>query len=216
MLVNVLEAAICKSAERPSQEANADVRMPDDTIPFLVELMEISRLKGNGTMLRLTMSISASVIVMCNESPKLTDLKMTSIKVAVETLKLLAKQESEKGRRPPALKSHGLRASAVRAIALACDRYRPAQNLVRDMGGLVHVLSALSYEKDPSVNPFLREWAIIAVRNLCLNNKENSEDISSYELQGVSQDEEFMERTGLEAYIDETSGQSRVRMRQTS
>lgn len=215
-LVNVLEAAICKSAERPSQEASADVRVPEESLPFIAELMEISRLKGNGTMLRLTLSISGSVIVMCSESSKLTNLKMTAIKVAVETLKLLAKQENEKGRRVPALKSHGLRASAVRAIALACDRYSAAQNLVRDMGGLVHVLSSLSYEKDPSVNPFLREWAIIAVRNLCLNNKENSEDISSYELQGVSQDEEFMERTGLEAYIDETSGQSRVRMRQTS
>lgn len=215
-LVNVLEAAICKSAERPSQEVSSDVRVPEDSLPFLCELMEIARLKRNGTLLRLTLSISGSVIVMCNESPKLTELKMTTTKVAVETLKMVAKQEKEGGRRPSSLESHGLRAGAIRAIALACDRYRAAQDHVRNLDGLVLVLGSLSYEKDPSVNPFLREWAIIAVRNLCLDNKENSEDISSYELQGVSQDEEFMERTGLEAYVDETSGQSRVRMRQTS
>lgn len=211
-LLGVLDAAIGKSAERPSLETVSDVQLPDESLPFVCELLETSVIKGNGLIIRLSTSIAGSVIIMCTESEKLASVKMASAKVSVETLRLVAQLPQSA---PTSIKPNvqGLRASSVRAIALACDRYKPAQDLVRNLGGLPLVMNALSYEKDPKTNPFLREWAIIAVRNLCLENEENSLEISSYELQEISKDQEFLERTGLEAYIDETSGQTRVRVR---
>lgn len=212
-LLGVLDAAIGKSAERPSKEALSDVRLPDDSLPFICELLESAAMKGNGLVIRLSVSISGSAIIMCPETAKLASVKMSCAKVGVSTLKLIAKQKDD-----ASLNSmiKGLRASSVRAIALACDRYKPAQDLVRNLAGIPLILNALSYESDPELNPFLREWAIIAVRNLCYDNQENASEISSYELQEICKDQDFLNRTGLEAYLDKLSGQTRVRVRSTN
>lgn len=213
-LLGVLEAAIGKSAEIPTRESDTDITVPEESLPFFSELLEVSLQKRNGNVLRLTLSTTGSIIILCSESSKLTSLKITCIKAAVERLKQLT-QSAHATESSKSMQTSGLRASAIRAIALSCDRYRAGQELVRDLEGIPLVLNALSYEKDPAVNPFLREWAIIAVRNLCLDNEQNANEISSYELHDISKDNEFLQRAGLEAFVDDTSGQRRVRIRQT-
>lgn len=208
IFLGVLEAALAKSAARTTQESAWDVRLPDDSLPFLCEVLETSVLKGKRTIIQLTLSIAGSAIIMCTDSERLETVKLTCAKVAVETLRMISKQEPlpEKDNQ-----GVGLRGSAIRAVALSCDEYKPAQDLVRNSNGLVFVLSALSYEEDPKNNPFLREWAIMAVRNLCADNAENCAAISSYELQAVKNDSELLKKTGLEAYIDDQSGKIRLR-----
>ncbi len=49
----------------------------------------------------------------------------------------------------------------------------------------------------------LREWAVVALRNLCEDNHENQEFIKSLEFQGVRDTPELQE-LGLQAHISAT------------
>ncbi len=205
-LLHILEEALAKSAKRPSRDP-LDVRLPDESLSFVCELLESSVLKGKGSVMRSVLSIAGSVIIMSDESDGLASLRMTTAKTGIETLRIAGKQAGG----AKSVDVQGLRGAAVRAVALACDDYEPAQSLVRNSNGLPHVLNALSYEADATRNPFLREWAILAVRNLCKDNAENCAAMSEYELQGVQTDNELLEKAGLEAYVDKTSGKVKIR-----
>ena len=53
-----------------------------------------------------------------------------------------------------------------------------AKNAVRMLGGVPVVLNACKTEL---TSPLRREWALVVVRNICLNNLENQAEIASYE-----------------------------------
>lgn len=61
-------------------------------------------------------------------------------------------------------------------------------------------------------SPLTREWAVLAVRNLCMGNPKIQQDVS--ELQAVSAvDSAELRQAGLEASIDATTGKVQVQER---
>jgi hypothetical protein len=213
-LLCVLDAAISKYAENEGR-ADAAFEIPDSSMPFFTQLIVVSWAIRDGTSLRLSFSIAGSVMLLMPGFAFLRDFKLQCTTVAVNVLKDM----HEQAHGVPATDGDewnsfaGLRGTAVRLIALSCDRDEEMQDLVRTSDGLVAVLSALSYEKDTSINPFLREWAVMAVRNLCLGNAKNAEVINMLELVDVQTNQAVLERAGLEAFMDSSSGRPRLRVR---
>ncbi|KAG5186514.1 spinocerebellar ataxia type 10 protein domain-containing protein, partial [Tribonema minus] len=76
---------------------------------------------------------------------------------------------------------HGRKADLVKVIANACHCCRAAQDRVRGAGGVPLVLSHCNIDH---ASPFLREWGIVAVRNLCEGNAENQACVAKLEKQG--------------------------------
>ena len=64
-----------------------------------------------------------------------------------------------------------MQADLVKVIANACSNCRVAQDIVRSVEGGIPLI--LSHCNSDHTSPFLREWAILAVRNICAGNLEN-------------------------------------------
>lgn len=221
--LEIVDAATGKSAEKPAEEDIGGIMFPDSSLGFLAELMETSLFKKDGNVLCTVGNIVASVIIITRDSAELNDLRLRSVKVAVNVLHAVTHAGNGVTGNGTGVDANpigadsasavGLRAIMVRCVAICCDLSKEAQDSVRKLKGIPLVLSALSYESNIALNPFLREWAILAVRNLTLANPENAMEISSYELTGVQQDSELLEKTGLEAYMDTETGRPRLRVR---
>lgn len=221
--LEIIDAAAGKSAERPAEEDIGSLVFPDSTLGFLAELIEAALFEKNANVLRTVGNIAASVIIITRESVELNDMRLRSVKVAVNVLHAITHAESGTTENGTAVDANpisvdstsavGLRAVMIRCVAICCDLSKEAQDSVRKLKGIPVVLNALSYERNVARNPFLREWAILAVRNLTLANPDNAMEISSYELAGIQQDTELLEKTGLEAYMDTGTGRPRLRVR---
>mmetsp|Transcript_18518 Transcript_18518/g.27350 ORF Transcript_18518/g.27350 Transcript_18518/m.27350 type:complete len:265 (+) Transcript_18518:540-1334(+) len=79
----------------------------------------------------------------------------------------------------------------VKIIANVSFRCKEAQNAVRLLDGIPILLSQCNF--DPK-NPFLREWAVVAVRNICEGNRENQSFIENIEAKMKT--EHLMEEDG--------------------
>lgn len=223
-LLQFLEASASKTAESAvDDDANAII-FPESSLLFFGTLMEAAFFQKDGTMLRISSSIVGSVILISEDSVTLENLRLSCVKIAVHVLQALKSDKNGmhdgsshddetrvvfEGNTPMS----GLRGVMIRTIAICCDLCKKAQDSVRKLQGLPFILNALSYESDSSTNPFLREWAILAVRNLTLGNTENAKEISSYELVGMQSDTEFLEKTGLEPFVDPKTGRPRLRVK---
>eukprot|EP01126_Amoeba_proteus_P009027 TRINITY_DN13434_c0_g1_i2.p1 TRINITY_DN13434_c0_g1~~TRINITY_DN13434_c0_g1_i2.p1 ORF type:complete len:155 (+),score=38.12 TRINITY_DN13434_c0_g1_i2:875-1339(+) len=95
---------------------------------------------------------------------------------------------------PSALKSQ-----LTRIIANLSFHSSLSQNLVRELGGLPVLLNNCIIDDS---NPFLREWSILALRNLTEGNPENQNFIASLQVQEIPRDvaSEF-QKLGLEVVL---------------
>lgn len=224
--LHILDASASKSAENPIEDDIAAVSIPENSLSFFSDLFETAMMKKNGDILPVAGSIIGSILIICEDSAKLNDLRLRAVKVAVNVLHAVTGKENGLPEDAAGSVSNGvikldkgtsvagLKGSMVRTIAICCDMSKDAQDSVRKLHGIPLLLGSLSYEKDSDANPFLREWAILAVRNITLGNPENANEISSYELKGVEQDSELLKKAGLEAFMDEKSGRPRLRVKQ--
>jgi hypothetical protein len=98
----------------------------------------------------------------------------------------------------------GRKAQLIRVLGNLCHRCRSAQDEVRrEEGGLALVLNHCNVD---SSNPFLREWALFCVRNLCEDNGENQRVVSELHVQGAVQTS-MLKEVGLEARLVERGGE---------
>ena len=93
----------------------------------------------------------------------------------------------------------GLMGDIVRIVGNASADCKRNQDLVREEGGLLLILDSCRIDTH---NPFIREWALLAVRNLVVDNEENQKEVAGLEMQGVAETRELADM-GLEAYVDE-------------
>lgn len=236
-LLQIIDAGAGKAAEGADDDGDYFVFSPQ-ALPFLSTLLQTARVKGDSVILRVVGSIVGSVVILCDNSPRLDELCVNAVTCAVGVLQTLAARDaagdgaaaaiaaigngtndnvSAPSRKPSSGATlveelQGLKGTMVRLIAVCCDECSDAQETVRKEGGIPFILNALAYERDVSVNPFLREWAVLAVRNLTHGNEENVSEINSFEMLGVLQNNEALDRAGLEAFMDE-KGQPRVRQK---
>lgn len=237
--LHIVDAGVGKSAESGGESDLEVFTVPEQGLAFFTELIETAFFKEDGTLLRLIGSIVASIVIINENSNALDDLRLVGVKISVSMLQGIAMKEREADTPAKAPEENmdadvdaispsattvvdineeelrGLKGVMVRLIAVCCDECPKAQNSVRKLHGIPFVMNALSYEKDTTMNPFLREWAVLAVRNLTAANPENAKEISSYELVGVQNDTDLLEKAGLEAFMDSESGRPRLRQKQS-
>lgn len=70
----------------------------------------------------------------------------------------------------------GLKGDTIKVLANISFENKNCQDYVRESGGLALILSNCMYDDD---NMFLREWSILALRNLCLENVDNQQFVIS-------------------------------------
>ncbi|KAJ2365543.1 Ataxin-10 [Coemansia sp. RSA 2610] len=71
---------------------------------------------------------------------------------------------------------------------------KPAQDLVRELDGLALVLDHMRIDDN---HPYIKEYAVVALKSLLLNNPENQEYVQKMETQSVADDPE-MARVGVQ------------------
>eukprot|EP00898_Chlorokybus_atmophyticus_P009299 jgi/Chlat1/99/Chrsp1S03085 len=103
----------------------------------------------------------------------------------------------------------GYRRDIVAVLGNACFGQPAAQQAVRDADGLMLILQHCVVDDE---NPYLREWGLWAVRNLC-EDPENRRQIAELEVQGPVQSSE-LQKAQLEIVIDEVT--KRPRLKNTS
>ncbi|ELR23884.1 spinocerbellar ataxia type 10 family protein [Acanthamoeba castellanii str. Neff] len=101
---------------------------------------------------------------------------------------------------PPAMKR-----DLVRVVANMVHAHTANQDLVRTLEGIPLVLNCCQVD---DLNPYMREWGILAVRNLCEDNEANQQIISSMQYVGVADNPELT-RMGLKVVME--GGQFRLR-----
>mmetsp|Transcript_6907 Transcript_6907/g.7892 ORF Transcript_6907/g.7892 Transcript_6907/m.7892 type:complete len:528 (+) Transcript_6907:92-1675(+) len=88
---------------------------------------------------------------------------------------------------------HGYKSELVRIVANACHLRKVNQDFVRTSGGLITILNCCNLDEN---NPYIREWAIFAIRNLTEDNEENQKVIAELRLQGAA-DMPIIDKAGM-------------------
>nr|XP_032828421.1 ataxin-10 [Petromyzon marinus] len=88
------------------------------------------------------------------------------------------------GLSPAAHPAHGLKRDLVRLVGNLCFAHRSNQDQVRDLEGIPLILESTNIDDN---NPFIAQWAVLAVRNLTQGNVENQEAIRRLERRGAAQ-----------------------------
>ncbi|XP_077449865.1 ataxin-10 [Stigmatopora argus] len=73
------------------------------------------------------------------------------------------------------------KAHLVRLVANLCYRHPKNQNKVRELEGIPLILDNCRIDSN---NPFISQWAVLAIRNLFDNNKKNQEVLATLERRG--------------------------------
>ncbi|KAJ3326612.1 Ataxin-10 [Blyttiomyces sp. JEL0837] len=89
-----------------------------------------------------------------------------------------------------------LKVDTIKVIANLSYRSKEVQDEFRKIGGIPVVLNHCNID---DANPFLKEWSIFAIRNLCENNTENQDLIAGMKPQGLSNDSVTGQGGSLEA-----------------
>ena len=102
--------------------------------------------------------------------------------------------------------------AAVRLIAFLSHERPAVQHRIRELGGLQVVLHRAQLDER---NPQIREWAILAVRNLTEGCPENQEFIAGIERTPREVvNAEAHAAAGLEVAVDRSTGKVRVKQQQ--
>jgi hypothetical protein len=91
----------------------------------------------------------------------------------------------------------GLKKEIITIIGNLCYKHKGIQDEIRELGGIPIILNHTSVDEN---NPFIREWSILAIRNLCENNSENQGLIASLQPKGVVENE-LLNKLGLKAEL---------------
>lgn len=100
----------------------------------------------------------------------------------------------------------GFKACLVRMIGNLCWRHRENQDQVRELDGIPLLLDCCSID---ARNPLMIQWVVLAIRNLCENNKENQAVIADMNREGTI-DSRMLHELGLTIHADDKSNKIRV------
>ncbi|XP_048742308.2 ataxin-10-like [Ostrea edulis] len=92
----------------------------------------------------------------------------------------------------------GLKKDIVRLLANLVHKHTENQDKVREMDGLPLILDQTNID---ARNPYISQWAILAIHNLCENNLENQRVLSDLKVQGVSDKSAVVEELGIEVQL---------------
>ncbi|XP_064633192.1 ataxin-10-like [Lineus longissimus] len=94
---------------------------------------------------------------------------------------------------------YGLKRDLIRLIGNMVHRNKRNQDQVRELGGIPLILDHTNID---GRNPFILQWAIFTIRNLCEDNRDNQAVIANMNLQGVANSAELLRDFGVEAVVE--------------
>ncbi|KAK1322120.1 hypothetical protein QJS10_CPA03g02346 [Acorus calamus] len=100
----------------------------------------------------------------------------------------------------------GFRRDVVAVLGNCAFRRKRVQDEIRNENGILPLLQQCSVCDE---NPFSREWAIWAVRNVLEGNEDNEREVSKLEFQGAV-DNPWITELGLKVEWDQNSGRVRL------
>eukprot|EP01135_Chromosphaera_perkinsii_P002547 Nk52_evm63s224 gene=Nk52_evmTU63s224 len=96
--------------------------------------------------------------------------------------------------------SSGVKSQVVALVGNICHKDKANQDVIRRIGGIPTILNHCNMDM---YSPYLKEWAVLAVRHLCENNMENQNLISQMEAMKVTE-QTVLEDQDFEVEIDST------------
>ncbi|XP_069142657.1 ataxin-10-like [Argopecten irradians] len=92
----------------------------------------------------------------------------------------------------------GLRKDLVRLIGNMCYRHRENQQRAANLNALPLILDQTNIDKK---NPYITQWAILAVRNLCEDCPDNKAILAGLKKQGLADNSAVLKELGMDAEI---------------
>jgi len=88
----------------------------------------------------------------------------------------------------------------IQILGNGAYKHFQTQEQIRTMKAIPSVLTCCRIDED---SPFIREWSIFAIRNLCENNQTNQDWIASLQAEKVVEQPEEFDMSGISYTIDE-------------
>jgi len=152
----------------------------------MVQLLEVLCVASASSSLLPTLQVSSSLL-------------MTVTTMLIQIVALEQQQLSQSG---------DFHRDVVRLLGNLCWKNRHNQDIVRDLNGIAAVLGSFQVNE---ASPFIRQWAVFALRNLCEDNLENQEVVAGIQLRGTDDCRGILEEMGLEIELD--GGKPRLKKR---
>jgi len=108
------------------------------------------------------------------------------------------------------IKYPAVKRDLIRIIGNLCYRNKQCKAQVRDLGGIPLILN---YCKLDAYNPYIKEWGIMAIRNICEDDLENQKILNCYKAVCIADNPE-LKQLGLEAEI--SSGKIKFKTTKTN
>lgn len=93
----------------------------------------------------------------------------------------------------------GFKKDLIRLLGNMVYKNRQNQDRLRELGGIPLILDHTTID---SRNPFIQQWAVFCIRNLCENNVENQAVINNMKLEGISNKNSLLQELGINASLD--------------
>ncbi|KAM9960991.1 hypothetical protein ACTFIW_010158 [Dictyostelium discoideum] len=93
----------------------------------------------------------------------------------------------------------GFKIELIRILGNLSYKNRGNQDEIRGLGGIEIILNHCRFDVN---NPYIKEWSVFAIRNLCEDNVENQNLIESLKVKGVANNDELKD-LGLEVGVTE-------------
>ncbi|EAL73029.1 hypothetical protein DDB_G0268880 [Dictyostelium discoideum AX4] len=93
----------------------------------------------------------------------------------------------------------GFKIELIRILGNLSYKNRGNQDEIRELGGIEIILNHCRFDVN---NPYIKEWSVFAIRNLCEDNVENQNLIESLKVKGVANNDELKD-LGLEVGVTE-------------
>jgi len=88
----------------------------------------------------------------------------------------------------------GFKRDLIRLIGNLCHEKRENQDQVREINGIELILDCSPID---GKNPYISQWVIFAIRNICLGNQENQAVLNSVSKTGTT-DKQMLEEIGVQ------------------
>ncbi|KAN0034372.1 hypothetical protein ACTFIV_000878 [Dictyostelium citrinum] len=93
----------------------------------------------------------------------------------------------------------GFKIELIRILGNLSYKNRSNQDEIRELGGIEIILNHCRFDVN---NPYIKEWSVFAIRNLCEDNIENQNLIESLKIKGVASNDELKD-LGIEVGVTE-------------
>ncbi|XP_050414628.2 ataxin-10 isoform X2 [Patella vulgata] len=94
---------------------------------------------------------------------------------------------------------YGLKRDLIRLIANMVNKHKDNQDKVREVEGIQLLLNQTNID---GKNPYITQWVVLAIHNLCEGNELNKATISGLQLQGVVNNAPVLNELGIETRME--------------